>query len=170
MAAETSSVPATGPAEAAPADKQALRLWLRLLDCSGLVEKIVRTRLAETFDTTLPRFDVLAALERAPQGLQLGELSRWLKVSNGNVTGIVTRLTAEGLIDRTVDPNDGRVFRVSLTAAGREAFLAMAAAHEAWINTLFEGLGAAEQGELLTLLTRLQRSVAERAAEPGSEA
>lgn len=145
------------------ADKQALRLWLRLLDCSGLVEKIVRARLAERFDTTLPRFDVLAALERAPEGLQLGELSRWLKVSNGNVTGIVARLVAEGLIVRTVDANDGRVFRVALTAEGRDAFLAMAAAHEGWINGLFAGMDAAEQGDLLALLTRLQASVAERA-------
>lgn len=160
--------PAADAADAAPADKQALRLWLRLLDCSGLVEKIVRARLAEGFDTTLPRFDVLAALERAPEGLQLGELSRWLKVSNGNVTGIVARLAAEGLIDRTADPNDGRVFRVRLTPAGREAFLAMAAAHEGWINALFAGLAPAEQAETLALLTRLQRSVAERAAEASS--
>jgi DNA-binding MarR family transcriptional regulator len=152
--------------EAAPADKQALRLWLRLLDCSSLIEKIVRARLAEGFDTTLPRFDVLAALERAPQGLQLGELSRWLKVSNGNVTGIVARLAAEGLIDRSVDANDGRVFRVSLTPAGRQAFLAMAAAHEGWINALFAGVSAADQGELLALLSRLQASVAERSVDP----
>lgn len=149
--------------EAAPPDKQALRLWLRLLDCSGLVEKIVRARLAERFDTTLPRFDVLAALERAPEGLQLGELSRWLKVSNGNVTHVISRLVAEGLVDRTVDPSDGRVFRVSLTPAGCAAFAEMASAHEAWIIGLFAGVGPDDQAALLALLTRLQASVAERA-------
>lgn len=150
--------------EAAPPEKQALRLWLRLLDCSGLVEKIVRARLGERFDTTLPRFDVLAALERAPQGLQLGELSRWLKVSNGNVTHVIARLVAEGLVDRIADANDGRVFRVSLTPAGRAAFAEMAAAHEAWINGLFAGVGAEDQAALLALLGRLQASVSEHSA------
>jgi DNA-binding MarR family transcriptional regulator len=148
--------------DAAPAPKQALRLWLRLLACSSLVEKTVRSRLAADFDTTLPRFDVLAALERAPDGLQLGALSRRLRVSNGNVTGVVARLTAEGLIRRTVDPRDGRVFRVALTPAGREAFLQMAGAHEIWIETLFGGLASGEQAELLALLTQLWRNLPER--------
>ena len=148
--------------DAGPAGKQALRLWLRLLACSSLIEKTVRSRLAADFDTTLPRFDVLAALERAPEGLQLGALSRRLRVSNGNVTGVVARLTAEGLIRRTVDARDGRVYRVALTPAGREAFLEMAGAHEVWIETLFAGLTGGEQAELLALLTRLWRSLPER--------
>lgn len=150
----------THPADAAdatPDHKLTLRLWLRLLGCSTLVEKTVRARLASEFDTTLPRFDVLAALERAPKGLQLGELSRALLVSNGNVTGVIARLVVEGLVDRRVDQSDGRVVRVSLTAAGRAAFLEMAGAHEAWIEGMFEGLNHGDQAELLTLLTRLRR-------------
>ncbi|HEX4181176.1 MAG TPA: MarR family transcriptional regulator, partial [Caulobacteraceae bacterium] len=86
------------PADATPDHKLTLRLWLRLLGCSTLIEKTVRARLTTEFDTTLPRFDVLAALERSPKGLQLGELSRYLLVSNGNVTGVIARLTAEGLV------------------------------------------------------------------------
>jgi len=149
-------------ADATPDHKLTLRLWLRLLGCSTLVEKAVRARLAAEFDTTLPRFDVLAALERTPKGLQLGELSRALLVSNGNVTGVIARLVAEGLVDRRVDEADGRVVRVSLTRAGREAFLEMAGAHEAWIEGMLEGLAHADQTELLTLLTRLQRVLMKR--------
>jgi DNA-binding MarR family transcriptional regulator len=106
---------------------------------------------------------VLSALERSPKGLQLGELSRYLLVSNGNVTGVIARLTQEGLVDRRVDENDARVVRVSLTKAGRAAFLDMAAAHEAWIEGLLEGMDHTDQTELLTLLTRLRRVLAKGA-------
>jgi DNA-binding MarR family transcriptional regulator len=143
--------------DAASDHKLTLRLWLRLLGCSTRIEKAVRARLSAEFDATLPRFDVLSALERHPEGLQLGELSRLLLVSNGNTTGIITRLVAEGMVDRRVDPNDARVARVSLTRQGRSAFLSMAAAHEAWIETMFEGIGREEQAQLLALLTHLRR-------------
>jgi DNA-binding MarR family transcriptional regulator len=152
--------PVPDAADAMPDHKLSLRLWLRLLGCSTVIEKAVRARLAAEFDATLPRFDVLSALERHPQGLQLGELSRLLLVSNGNVTGVIARLVAEGLVDRRVDPNDARVARVSLTPQGRAAFLTMAAAHEIWIESMFEGLGREDQSELLTLLTRLRRVLA----------
>jgi DNA-binding MarR family transcriptional regulator len=154
---------APDPADGTPDHKLSLRLWLRLLRCSTLLEKTVRSRLSAEFDTTLPRFDVLSALERSPKGLQLGELSRYLLVSNGNVTGVIARLTQEGLVDRRVDENDARVVRVSLTKAGRAAFLDMAAAHEAWIEGLLEGMDHTDQTELLTLLTRLRRVLAKGA-------
>lgn len=145
--------------DAASGHKLTLRLWLRLLGCSTLIEKVVRARLAAEFDATLPRFDVLSALERHPEGLQLGELSRLLLVSNGNTTGVIARLAAEGMVDRRTDPNDARVARVSLTPQGRSAFLAMAAAHEAWIEEMFEGVGREDQAQLLDLLTRLRKSL-----------
>ena len=85
--------------------KSRLRLWLRLLTCSGLVERTVRRRLRQEFAATLPRFDLMAALERAPAGLTMGELSQRLKVSNGNVTGVVERLVREGQVERTALPN-----------------------------------------------------------------
>jgi DNA-binding MarR family transcriptional regulator len=147
-------------ADATPDHKRSLRLWLRLLGCSTRIEKAIRARLAAEFGTTLPRFDVMAALERAPAGLRLGELSHALLVSNGNVTGIIARLTAEGLVHRQADPGDARVARVTLTAAGRTAFLEMAAAHEGWVEAMFDSLAVDDQAELLGLLTRLRRSLA----------
>ena len=87
----------------APHSKQSLRLWLKLLSCAMVVEKRLRARLDEDFDTTLPRFDVLAALERHAEGLKMSALSESLMVSNGNVTGVVTRLIEDGFVTRTVD-------------------------------------------------------------------
>jgi DNA-binding MarR family transcriptional regulator len=147
-------------------DKLALRLWLRLLACETQVEKTLRARLASEFATTLPRFDVLAALDRAPAGLQLTALSRRLRVSNGNVTVVVARLTAEGLIERRILPTDGRVVQVSLTAKGRAAFLAMATAHETWIEEMFAGLDTGEQTRALALLGTLRSSLPDHGARP----
>lgn len=146
-------------ADHAPHEKETLRLWLRLLTCSTVIEKSIRARLAAEFDTTLPRFDVLAALERAPDGLQLGELSSALLVSKGNVTGVIARLVEEGLVDRRVDRNDTRVARVSLTDAGRAAFRDMAAAHEAWVEEVFQGLDQEDRAQLMAILTRLRRTL-----------
>jgi DNA-binding MarR family transcriptional regulator len=153
------SAPQVTAGDEAPADRRATRLWLRLLACSTLVEKTVRSRLASEFGATLPRFDVLAALERAPDGLKLGELSRRLRVSNGNVTGVIARLAADGLVRRDAEAHDGRIFRVSLTPAGRAAFLEMAGAHDAWIAGLFAHLSAGERAELDSLLTRFWRGL-----------
>lgn len=152
--------------ESAVPDKLALRLWLRLLACETHVEKMLRARLASEFATTLPRFDVLAALERAPDGLQLTALSRRLRVSNGNVTVVVARLAADGLIERRVLPADGRVVQVSLTEKGRAAFLAMARAHEGWIEEMFAGLELGEQAQAFALLGRLRSSLPGYGARP----
>ena len=100
---------------------EALRLWLRLLTCTQLVEKQVRTQLRERFDTTLPRFDLMAQLERAPDGLKMNELSRRMMVTGGNVTGITDQLVAEGLVDRVDVAGDRRAYRVRLTAQGPQA-------------------------------------------------
>ncbi len=92
-----------------PAHRSEVRLWLRLLTTANTIEAEIRRRLRDRFDTTLPRFDLLAQLERAPDGIQLGELSRRMMVSNGNVTGLVERLAQEELIDRQVsEPTAGR--------------------------------------------------------------
>ena len=108
--------------------KTELRLWLRLLTCTTLIENEVRRRLREQFDVTLPRFDLLAQLDRAPNGMTLGELSQRMMVSNGNITGLVDRLAEQGLIRRRPSPNDRRVQIVSLTADGRRFFRTMARA------------------------------------------
>jgi len=144
----------------APHDhKDDLRLWLRLLTCSNLVESEIRRELRERFDTTLPRFDFLAQLERYPDGMTLGDLSKRMMVSNGNITAVAERMLQAGLIERTPMPNDRRVQIVKLTAPGRAEFANMATEHKRWIAGLFAGLRPAEIVELLRLLGKLKASV-----------
>lgn len=138
---------------------EALRLWLRLLATTNLVEARVRRLLLERFATTLPRFDLMAQLERAPQGLKMGELSRRLMVTGGNVTGITDLLEREGLVARSADPTDRRAYRVKLTPAGRRTFRAMADEHERWIVQSFAGLSRKDTAELFELLGRLKTQV-----------
>ncbi len=134
----------------------ALRLWLRLLTCTQLIEREVRTALREQFDTTLPRFDLMAQLERAPQGLKMNELSRRMMVTGGNVTGITDQLVNEGLVERLAVEGDRRAFLVRLTAAGRASFADMAQAHEGWIVQAFGDLSDKDMASLHKLLGRVK--------------
>jgi DNA-binding MarR family transcriptional regulator len=143
----------------APHSKQSLRLWLRLLSCSMVVEKRLRARLEAEFGTTLPRFDLLAALDRHHDGLTMGELSSAMMVSNGNVTGVVARLIEDRLVARVRRPGDRRFASVRLTAKGRQAFAKMARAHEAWVEDMFADLSEARIDSLMKLLGNLRRSV-----------
>ena len=126
----------------APGSKARLRLWLRMLRASRQVEAQLRDRLRTEFDTTLPRFDVLAALHRHPDGLKMSELSAFLIVSNGNVTGIIDRLVQDGLVERRAVPGDRRASRVQLTDQGRSSFARMADVHEDWIEGMLSGVSA----------------------------
>lgn len=139
--------------------KAKLRLWLRLLACSQDIERDVRNRLRD-HGQTLPRFDCLAALDRAPEGLTMGELSARLRVSNGNVTGVVDRLAREGLVVRRSPPDDRRRVLISLTDKGRDAFAGLAREHEAWIDALLAGLTRADIETLTGLLQKTRASVA----------
>ena len=154
----------TALAHAQPGHKDDLRLWLRLLTCTTLIEGEIRARLRRDFDTTLPRFDLMAALDRAGDGVTLGEVSRRMMVSNGNVTGLAARLEAEGLVTRRVCPGDRRAQLLRLTPKGKRAFARQSAAHEGWIAGLLGGLGDAESAALFRLLGRTKNSV--RAALP----
>ena len=136
---------------------QELRLWLRLLACSQLIEKRVRTQLRERFDTTLPRFDLMAQLERHPEGLKMKELSQRLMVTGGNVTGITDQLVAEGLVERMGVEGDRRAFLVRLTPEGRETFERMAIEHEQWIVQAFDGLSTKDLDSLYKLLGKLKQ-------------
>jgi len=146
------------------ADGLELRVWLRLLTCANMIERHVRQKLRDRFDITLPRFDLLAQLDRAPDGLALGEISRRLMVSNGNVTGLIDRLTAEGLIDRRHAPEDRRIQIVRLTPAGKAAFDAMTPEHRDWIKTVMSGLDRRALAQLLELLGQLKDSTGRAAA------
>jgi len=139
-----------------------LRLWLRLLTCSTLIENHVRQRLQGEFATTLPRFDLMAQLERCPEGLKMGELSKRLMVTGGNVTGITDMLEKEGLVARVIDSQDRRAFRVKLTPSGQRLFKKMAAEHERWIIDLFEGLPSKGKQQLAGLLNHLKIHVRRR--------
>ena len=139
--------------------KDSLRLWLRLLTCSTMIEREVRARLRSQFGATLPRCDMMAALEREPDGLNMGELSRRLMVSNGNVTGVADRLAREGLVKRWSPPDDRRSSRLALTARGRKEFTAMAKSHQGWIEELLAGFNAAERDALMALLAKLKLSI-----------
>ena len=135
---------------------QALKLWLRLLSCTNRIEGAIRNRLRSEFAITLPRFDLLAQLERHPEGLPMGELSQRLMVSGGNITGITDQLEAEGLVLRAPHPSDRRAYAVRLTPAGRRQFRRMAAAHEGWVVELFAGWTAKQKSEVHTLLAVLK--------------
>ena len=140
-----------------------LRLWLRLLTCTQLIEKQIRGQLREQWATTLPRFDLMAQLERAPEGLRMNELSRRLMVTGGNVTGVTDQLEAEGLVERTEVEGDRRAFLVRLTPKGRRQFNARAEAHEAWIVDAFAALSADEVGTLHALLGKVKEHFQETA-------
>jgi DNA-binding MarR family transcriptional regulator len=136
----------------------ALRLWLRLLTCTQLVERQVRSALRAQFDTTLPRFDLMAQLERTPQGMKMNELSRRMMVTGGNVTGITDQLVAEGLVERLSAAGDRRAYLIRLTQAGRESFADMAQAHEGWIVQAFGNLSDKDMATLHKLLGRVKET------------
>jgi DNA-binding MarR family transcriptional regulator len=142
-----------------PADHESeLRLWLRLFTCTTLIEGEVRRRLRDDFDVTLPRFDLMAQLDKASNGMTLGELSQRMMVSNGNVTGLAERLVEQGLLDRRASPNDRRAQIVSLTAEGRRVFRTMARTHEDWIAEIFADLRPDEIETLMNLLAKAKAS------------
>jgi len=140
-------------------DHGAIRLWLRMLATQRLVETRTRRLLLECFGTTLPRFDLMAQLERFPKGLRMNELSRRMMVTGGNVTGITDLLEREGLVERVADPDDRRAWLVRLTRAGRRAFAAMATEHERWIVEAFAPLPARDMATMAALLARLKTHV-----------
>lgn len=138
---------------------ESLVLWLRMLSCTTRVENEIRSRLRNEFGITLPRFDLMAQLERHPEGLRMGELSKRMMVTGGNVTGITDQLEAENLVVREPAPEDKRAFVVRLTPAGRRAFARMASVHEGWVAELFSGLPTASKSQLIDLLSNLKSSL-----------
>jgi len=147
-----------------------LRLWLRLLTCTTLIEGEVRSRLRARFDVTLPRFDLMAQLDKVPEGMTLSDVSKRMMVSNGNVTGLVERLVVSGHLDRRTSLTDRRVQMIRLTKLGRAEFRKMAAEHETWIADMFAELSPKDVRELMRLLAKTkgsaQRSAGRRKSSP----
>ena len=138
-------------------NKSRLRLWISLLRTSRAIETEIRERLRSQFNETLPRFDVMAALYRQPDGMMMSQLSRFLMVSNGNVTGIVDRLVKDHLVVRSQRDGDRRSWIISLTKSGTKSFTAMAAAHENWIAELLQGFDENEMEIVQSCLMKLDQ-------------
>jgi len=143
-------------------DHASLRLWLRLLSCTTAIERHMRERLRVRFDTTLPRFDMMAQLNREPRGLKMSELSRRLMVTGGNVTGLTDQLVAEGLVVRRGIPGDRRAYNVRLTPKGKRQFDAMAVEHERWVIDLMNEISAEERSALFDSLGNLKTAISAR--------
>jgi len=136
-----------------------LRIWLRLLTCANLIERRIRKKLDKNFDTTLPRFDVLAQIERTPEGQPMRKLSKRLMVTKGNITSLVDRLEDDGLVDRKTSPQDRRVQNIQLTKNGEAAVKEMIPAHNAWLTEIMDGLDRDAAFELHALLGELKKSI-----------
>jgi len=151
------------------AGRMDVRVWLRLLSCSTTIEKRLRRRFADQYETTLPRFDVLATLERHPDGVTMGEHSRALLVSNGNVTALVRQLEGQGLVSTRSPEGDRRSSIVALTKEGRTHFNELAAAHHGWIKGMFAGVSNTDLRTLYDLLATLKASIAAEATDQERE-
>jgi DNA-binding MarR family transcriptional regulator len=138
--------------------KQRLRLWIRLLRATRFIEGEIRERLRREMDTTLPRFDVMAALSREGAPMTMSELSRYLMVSNGNVTGIIDRLVDDGHVSRTQPEGDRRSSLVALTQSGEDTFAEMAAAHESWVDELLAPVGMDDAIDAIDILKRFEQA------------
>ncbi len=154
---------------ARPDDHRGLRLWLRMLTCTQMIERHIRNELRQRFSTTLPRFDLMSQLERHPEGLKMNELSRRMMVTGGNVTGITDQLAKEGLVERLPEPADRRAFRIRLTRAGARAFAEMAAEHENWVVGLLSGLTKREHQDLMSLLAKVKHHTLSTTGAGGAE-
>ncbi len=154
------AAPTAKPRQTAPSlSKQRLRLWIRILRAARAIESEVRERLRVAFGVTLPQFDVMAALERKPDGMTMTELSRFLMVSNGNVTGIIDRLVTDKLVTRQAPADDRRAIIVRLTPHGLKEFTAMAKAHQSWVDGLLSDFDAAEADTLIRHLDGLSSRI-----------
>ena len=140
-----------------PLSKRRLKMWIRLLGVARAAESQLREYLRVEHATTLPRFDVMAALYRRRDGTTMSELSRMLLVSNGNVTAVVDRLETDGLVRRTASETDRRTVYVALTAEGLRQFERLAADHEREVNTMFADLSDADVEQVTALLKRMSK-------------
>jgi DNA-binding MarR family transcriptional regulator len=151
------SDPVKGSGTAADsATRNNVSLWVRLLESHNLLLGEIRRRLADA--ATMPRFDLLANLERE-DGQTLAALSRRMLVTAGNLTGLVDRAERDGVVERRADPRDRRLSRVYLTAKGRELIQALLPVHADHVAELLHGLDASERRELRRLLGKLRDSL-----------
>ena len=140
-------------------DRSSVRLWLRLLSCTLAIEKDVQRRFGAR-GATLARFDVLAALDRHREGMNMGALSRALLVSKGNVTQLVQKLAKDALVRIAPSPADRRASIVRMTAKGRAEFDGLAAVHHDWIDALVADMDGGARETLYHALGNLKGAIA----------
>ena len=150
----------TSETPSASRGKESLRLWLRLLSCESVIEQQVRSRFREHFKVTLPQFDVLSELERAHAPLTMSQLSKELMVSNGNVTGVIDRLSKSNLVRRVRSQDDRRIQYIELTDTGVKEFRRMAKHHEDWVEELLADVSLDDMRALQALLLKIRHAVA----------
>ncbi|MEE8296041.1 MAG: MarR family transcriptional regulator [Sphingomonadales bacterium] len=142
-------------------NREALRLWLHLITLTTVVEKKIRRNLKTKFETTLPRFDIMATLDRSGQKMTMGDLTSRLLVSKGNVTGVVASLVKQGLLKRERDKSDKRTHYLSLTNKGKREFSEQAKAHQGWINDYFSGQEMSELSAMVAQLSKLKETISQ---------
>ena len=145
-------------------EKEGLRLWLRIVSCTQIVEQELRTMLREKFDMTPARFELLTALNRVTNGLTMGELSTWLMVTKGNVTGIAIRLSEDGYITRRPTPDDRRSFVVTLTKKGKQIVNEMELAYEQLLDQLFVEVSIDDSDTFTGVLAKVTEAIEEKRA------
>jgi len=145
-----------------PEEAHALRAWLALLRCFSSIERVLMQYIAQEYNSSLPRYDVLTALALNGRGLTMGELAAMLKVSKGNITGVVSRLKHDGLVKKVTSKQDRRVQSVSISPPGRKLWQAMHADYDRIISALLSGLPEA-QIRALTRTMEVTREAVEQA-------
>ena len=141
-------------------ERESIKLWLELSRSSSDLEKIMDGNLRRDFGQSMSRFDVLSQLERADgEGLAIGQLAGKLIASKGNITGLLTRMENEGLLERRPLPNDRRSVQVHITPKGLALFQTMARAHAQWAETALCDLSIKDMRALLDLLQKARSSI-----------
>lgn len=126
----------------------------------------VEQRYDEAFaavDLTAARYGVLEQLVDADEPLLLGDLASRLACVRSNMTQLIDRLEAEGLVQRVSDPADRRCVRAALTEPGRERAKAGAVQLRRVRRDLEESLPEAERERMLRALEGMGVRAADRA-------
>ncbi len=152
---ETTTSPWTAPAH----QRADLQLWVRLLACAHGAEQRVKNRIKENFGLNQTQFNLLSQLDRAPDGIRMGEIARRTVVTGSNVTAVVDDLQQRGLVTREVAKGDRRATVIRLTPAGRSLFAEIAPVHAGWIEEIFAGLAETEKRDLVQRLDGLKTAM-----------
>lgn len=99
------------------------RLFFRLYQCTNMLHK-TGTRAVEEEGLTTQQWAVLGALSRkeTKDGMSIGDLARYLKVSRQNLSGLISRMERVGHVAVAADEHDRRSRIVTMTGSGRHVW------------------------------------------------